>query len=259
MNMPMHVNLNADMGESFGAWIMGNDNALLDVITAANIACGFHAGDPLTLRNVTRKAAAKGISIGAHPAFPDLVGFGRRRMDLSPAELEAALIYQIGALQAMAHAAGTRLIHVKPHGAMNNMAAANLDMARIIAKTVAAIDPSLLLLAPAASQMIIAAQEIGLPVVEEIFADRAYQDDGQLVPRSHPDAMVHGAAASLLHVQRMLEERALVSLSGKRIPINPGSICVHGDGPDAVATAHALRSGLEAAGWHIVPLDKLSL
>lgn len=255
--MSQTINLNADLGESFGAWSMGADEALLDVVASANVACGFHAGDPLMMRRTVAAAKARGVSVGAHPAFPDLQGFGRRRMDIPPAELEAMLIYQIGALQAMAAAEGTRISHVKPHGALNNMACADRALADCVARAVRIVDRQLILLAPAHSQLAIAGEHLGLPVVLEVFADRAYLDDGQLVPRSQPGAMIHGAEAALAHVQRMLEEQAIVSLSGKRLSTRVQSICVHGDNGDAVASATHIRRGLEAAGYTIAPLDRL--
>ena len=255
--MAKKLNLNSDLGESFGAWKMAGDDAMLRIVNSANVACGYHAGDPLVMIKTAGLAKDHGVSIGAHPSFPDLQGFGRRRMDVPAAELEAMLIYQIGALEACAQAQGTKVTHVKPHGALSNIACADRKVADAVARAVHRLDPSLILLAPAASQMAIAGKEIGLPVVEEIFADRAYLDDGNLVPRSRPDAMVHGAEASLAHVMRMVEESALISVTGKRIPVNPQSICVHGDNADAVATAQALRDGLEKAGYSLVTIPEL--
>ena len=255
--MATRLNLNSDLGESFGAWEMGSDEAMLGIVNSANVACGFHAGDPLVMLNTVELAKARGVSIGAHPAFPDLQGFGRRRMEIPAAELEAMLIYQIGALQACAIAQGVRVTHVKPHGALSNIACAERKVADAVARAVYRLDPSLILLAPAASQMIAAGREQGLPVVEEIFADRAYMDDGNLVPRSQPGAMVHGAEASLLHVMRMVEENALISINGKRIPVNPQSICVHGDNADAVVTAKAIREGLQKAGYQMATIPDL--
>jgi UPF0271 protein len=248
------INLNADLGESFGAWTMGADAELLAIVGAANIACGFHAGDPLVMRDTLRLAKVHGVSVGAHPSYPDLQGFGRRRMQIAPAELEAMLIYQIGALAGLAAAEGLRLGHVKPHGALNNAACADLALARTICRAIVAYDKKLILLAPALSQLAAAGQEAGLPVVEELFADRAYLDDGQLVPRSRPDAMIHGAEASLAHVRRMLDESAIVSVNGVRLSVRAGSVCVHGDNAAAVATSRALREGLQAAGYRIAPL-----
>ncbi len=251
------LNLNADLGESFGAWKMGSDGAMLGIVNSANVACGYHAGDPLVMLKTVALARDNGVSVGAHPGFPDLQGFGRRRMDIPLDELEAMVICQIGALDACARVQGARVTHVKPHGALSNMACAERKVADVIAHAVHRLDPSLILLAPAASQLILAGRARGLPIVEEIFADRAYLDDGNLVPRSQPGAMIHGAEASLEHVMRMVEERALISISGKRIPVNPQSICVHGDNAEAVETARALREGLEKAGYKMVGIPEL--
>jgi UPF0271 protein len=256
--MNKRINLNADLGESFGAWSMGTDEELLNIVSSANVACGFHAGDPLVMRRTLRLAKTRGVEVGAHVAYPDLQGFGRRPMQIPAEELEAMLIYQIGALAGLAAAEGLRVAHVKPHGALNNTACADLDLARTVCRAVAAFDRRLILLAPALSQLTVAGREAGLPVVEEFFADRAYLDDGQLVPRSRPDALIHGAEVSLAHVRRMLEEDAIVSISGKRLPARAGSICVHGDNTEAVATARRLRMGLTEAGCEILPLSALS-
>ena len=255
--MAMLLNLNSDLGESFGAWEMAGDEPMLGIVNSANVACGYHAGDPLVMMRTLALAGKNGVSVGAHPGFPDLQGFGRRRMDIPAAELEAMLIYQIGALDACARAQGLRVTHVKPHGALSNIACADRKVADVVARAVHRLDPTLILLAPAASQMVLAGREQGLPVIEEIFADRAYLDDGNLVPRSQPGAMIHGAEASLAHVMRMVEEQALVSINGKRIPVEPQSICVHGDNAEAVATAQALRAGLTRAGYRLATLPEL--
>lgn len=255
--MSKPINLNADLGESFGAWTMGEDDALLDIVASANIACGFHAGDPLVMRRTLRLARERGVGIGAHVAYPDLQGFGRRRMEMTPDELEAAVLYQIGALAGLAAAEGLRVTHVKPHGALNNAACTDPDLARTLCRAIAALDRSLILLAPALSKLSEAGREAGLPGVEEIFADRAYLDDGQLVPRSQAGALIHGAEASLAHVRRILEEGALVSVSGKRLPVRAGSVCVHGDNQEAVATARRLREGLVEMGYAIASLPTL--
>ena len=255
--MNRRLNLNADLGESFGPWEMGSDAEMLGIVGSANVACGYHAGDPLVMTSTAALALKHGVSVGAHPGYPDLQGFGRRRMDIPLPELEAMLIYQIGALEACAQTQGLRVTHVKPHGALSNLACAERKIAEAIARAVHRLDPTLILLAPAASQLIHAGRDQGLPVVEEIFADRAYLDDGNLVPRSQPGAMIHGAEASLAHVMRMVEEQALISINGKRIPVKPQSICVHGDGPDAVATACAIRTGLQAAGFDMVTIPQL--
>ncbi len=256
--MQQKINLNADLGESFGAWQMGNDPEMLRVVGSANLACGFHGGDPLVMRQTLRRAREHGVSVGAHPSYPDLQGFGRRRMAMAPDELEAAILYQIAALDGMAKAEGTRVSHVKPHGALNNAACADRALADTVVRAIRAYDPAMILLAPALSELCAAGRAAGLPVVEEVFADRAYLDDGQLVPRSRPDAMIHGAEASYAHVRRMLDEQAIVSVSGKRLPCRIGSICVHGDGPEAVATARYLRQLLEADGRSLVALPALA-
>jgi 5-oxoprolinase (ATP-hydrolysing) subunit A len=252
------INLNADLGESFGAWSMGRDGEMLQLVASANVACGFHAGDPLVMRQTVATARRHGVSIGAHPSFPDLQGFGRRRIDMAPAELEAMVVYQIGALQGIAAAEQHCVTHVKPHGALNNLACEDIELARCIARAVHAAGPQLILLAPALSALVRAGREAGLAVVEEIFADRQYTDEGHLVPRSHPQAMVHGAEASVRHVMAMLDGAALVSIHGKRLPCAAGSICVHGDSADAVATAQALRAALLAANYALVPLPGLA-
>ena len=256
--MTARLNLNADLGESFGPWVMGRDDAMLRIVNSANVACGYHAGDPMVMINTVGLAKAHGVSVGAHPGFPDLQGFGRRRMDIPLPELEALLIYQIGALDACARAQGMRVTHIKPHGALSNIACAERKIADAIARAIYCLDPTLVLLAPAASQLIAAGRDKGLPVVEEIFADRAYLDDGNLVPRSQPGAMVHGAEASLQHVMSMVEESALISINGKRIPVKPQSICVHGDNADAVATAQAIRDGLLNAGFGLTGIPDLA-
>jgi len=255
--MSIKINLNADLGESFGPWVMGNDGEMLRLVGSANVACGFHGGDPLVMRQTLRLARECGVSVGAHPSYPDLQGFGRRRMAMAPAELQAAILYQIAALDGMARVEGLRVTHIKPHGALNNAACEDRALADTVAQAIRAYDPTLILLAPALSQLCAAGAAAGLPVVEEIFADRAYLDDGQLVPRSRPDAMIHGAAASYAHVRRMLEEGAIVSVTGKRLPCRIGSICVHGDGAEAVATAAHLKERLAADGYRLVGLPDL--
>lgn len=251
------LNLNADLGESFGAWRMGADEALLDVVNSANVACGFHAGDPLVMRRTVAAAAKRGVSLGAHPSFPDLQGFGRRRMDIAPAELEAMVIYQVGALDAMARAEGTCVTHVKPHGALNNMACEDPVLAGSVARAVHALDPGLILLAPALSCLAEAGRAMGLPVVDEVFADRAYADDGSLAPRSTPGAVLHGAQACVNHVLAMLRSSALNTVGGLQLPVRVQSICVHGDNADAVATARAVQQALLDAGYRFGTLPAL--
>jgi UPF0271 protein len=253
----MDINLNADLGESFGAWRMGDDRALLGIVGSANLACGFHGGDPLVMTEAVRLAGEAGVSLGAHPSFPDLQGFGRRAMQLSPRELAAVVTYQVGALMGIAQAQGQQVSHVKPHGAMNNMACEDAAMAATIAGAVKAIDPRLILMAPALSQLAAAGRAAGLRVADEVFADRAYSEDGNLVPRSMPGAVLHGSADCLAHVLRMLERGGIVTLTGQLLPCDFHSICVHGDSPHAVATAAAVRDGLVAAGHRLRTLPEL--
>ena len=254
----MRINLNADLGEGYGPWTMGDDAAMLDIVASANIACGGHAGDPDVMRRTLRLARKRGVSIGAHPSYPDLQGFGRRTMSLSAAELENQVAAQVGALSAIAALEAARVTHVKPHGALNNLACADRSVADTICRAVRAIDPALIMLAPAASQLVAAGRAAGLAVIEEIFADRAYLPDGQLVPRSRPDAMIHGAEASLAHVLAMLEAGALIAVDGTRIATPIGSICVHGDSPGAVAVARHLREQLAARGHQLLPLPEIA-
>lgn len=256
MTAPL-VNLNADLGEGFGAWKMGDDSALLQIINSANVACGFHAGDPAIMRYTVREAFARGVSVGAHPSFPDLQGFGRRAMVMSPSDLEASLLYQIGALQAMASAEGGRVTHVKPHGALNNMASVDATIAETVVRAMQGLHAGLILLAPAQSALSRAAEMAGVPVCYEIFADRAYLDDGQLMPRAQPGAVLHEAQACVAHVLRMLQEKAIVTATGLCLPTRIDSICVHGDGPDAVATARLIRHALTSEGYGLVPLDRV--
>lgn len=256
--MSKTLNLNADLGESFGAWQMGRDSRMLALVNSANVACGFHAGDPAVMRQTAALAARHGVSVGAHPSFPDLQGFGRRRMDIAEPELEAMLIYQIGALAALARVEGTRVTHVKPHGALNNMACVDAGLARCVARAVRTIDPTLILLAPVLSQLAAAGEDAGLAVIGEIFADRAYAEDGTLLPRSRPGAVLHGANECVEHVMRIVETGALHCADGTRLPVRVQSICVHGDNPQAVSAAQAVGDALRSAGWQLVTLPELT-
>jgi UPF0271 protein len=254
----MRINLNADLGEGYGPWKMGDDAAMLDIVASANVACGGHAGDAETMRRTLRLAKERGVSVGAHPSYPDLQGFGRRAMALSAAELESQVAGQVGALAGVAALENIRVTHVKPHGALNNLACVDRSVADTICRAVVAIDRTLILLAPAASELVAAGRAAGLLVVEEIFADRAYLPDGQLVPRSRPDAMIHGADACLAHVLAMLDAGALIAVDGTRIATPIGSICVHGDNPGAVAVARHLREQLAARGHQVLPLPDIA-
>ncbi len=244
----MKINLNADMGEGFGPWPMGDDAGLLGIVGAANIACGFHAGDPMTMRATVRAAKAAGVDIGAHPGFPDLQGFGRREMRLSTAEVEALVIVQTGAMLGVAAAEGARVVHVKPHGALNNMACRDDALADAIARAVAAVDPALILLAPATSALFRAGERAGLRTAAEIFADRTYAETGELTPRSQPHAMIHDPADSVAQILRFLRAGGITAPSGAVLPTPLHSVCVHGDGPNAAAIAATVRDGLTAAG-----------
>ncbi|MGC6484967.1 MAG: LamB/YcsF family protein [Candidatus Puniceispirillales bacterium] len=252
-------NLNADMAEGYGPWTMGDDEGLLDIIQTANIACGFHAGDANIMARVMAAAHDKGVSIGAHPGFQDLHGFGRRQLRLSMAEIENLIAYQLGAALAMADLVGAQVTHVKPHGALNNMAAVDTEMAGAIARAIKAVDPQQIMLAPVLSAMVTAGQDAGLIVVEEVFADRAYMPDGQLAPRSRPDAMIHDPEKALTHCLRMLMEGEILTLDGSRLKTSGRSICVHGDEPSALAMAGFIRKGLEAEGLSPAPLPDLAV
>ena len=255
--MTHEVNLNSDLGESFGPWKMGSDGEMLAIVRSANVACGFHASDPMVMAETAQLAVKNGVSIGAHPGFPDLQGFGRRVMRFSNAEIEKMIAYQIGALVGVAATVGGKVTHVKPHGMMSNMAAEDESMATAIARATKAIDPGLIFLAQANTELSKAGRKAGLCVAEEVFADRTYTDAGLLTPRREPNAMIHDTAQAVEHVKRMIAEQALFSLSGKRIPCHVDSICVHGDERTAVATARGVRAGLEASQIRIVTLPEL--
>lgn len=243
------IDLNCDMGEGFGAWAMGDDRAMLGIVTSANIACGFHAGDPSIMAETARMARERNVRIGAHPGFDDRAGFGRRaiRGD-SPAEIERMVAYQIGALQACAALSGHRVTHVKPHGALYNMAAVEPDLAQAIARAVKAVDPALAFVVPPLSEMDKAGAALGLRVLREAFADRTYEDDGTLTPRRIPGSVIHVPELAAERVVRMVLDGAVTSRHGTRLPITADTICVHGDTPTAVAMAAAVRRALEEAG-----------
>lgn len=253
------INLNADMGEGFGAYDIGDDDAILKIVRSANIACGFHAGDPMTMHRLVTRATEEGVSIGAHPGFNDLWGFGRRRIDMDPRDVEYMVAYQIGALQAMAAYANAKVTHVKPHGALNNMAAESADLALAIGRAVKTVDRNLIYVALAGSEMDKAAEKLGLPVAREGFCDRLYEDDGNLTSRKIPGAVIKDPEAAKRNVVSMVLNEEIISRSGKRIPRRVDTLCVHGDEPTAVALARAVREGLEAAGAKVVPLPEMGL
>ena len=242
------IDLNSDLGESFGRWTLGDDATLMASISSCNVACGFHAGDPEVMRRTVRLARDNGVAIGAHPGLPDLVGFGRRPMIVTPAEVEAFVLYQIGALEAIARADGVKLQHVKPHGALYNMAIRDRALADAIARAVSAFDRSLLLFGLPGTELLRAGESSGLPIAAEGFADRAYEPDGSLTPRSHPDAVIHDPAIVVARAVRMAREGAVIARNGEEIPMRVATICTHGDTPGSHELARRLREGLEGAG-----------
>ncbi|AWM86142.1 LamB/YcsF family protein [Microvirga sp. 17 mud 1-3] len=252
------IDLNCDMGEGFGPWPMGDDAAMLDIVSSANIACGFHAGDPNIMFRTAETARRNGVAIGAHPGFNDLPGFGRRtiRGD-SPAEIERMVAYQIGALQAVATLAGHRVTYVKAHGALNNMANEDEDLAMAIARAVKGVDPGLVNVCMPGLLMEKASERLGVPVAREFFADRTYEDNGTLTSRKKPGSVLHDAEAAAERVLRTLQDGAVTSVSGRRIPVAIDTICVHGDEPSAVAMARTIRAKLEANGITVAPFTRI--
>ena len=242
------VDLNADLAEGFGVWELGDDDAMLDLVTSANLACGFHAGNPVGLAATCRAAAKRGVRIGAQVGYFDLAGFGRRRIDVEPDELTADVIYQIGAMQALARAAGTALGYVKPHGALYNTIVSDRSQARAVAEAVQAVDPGLPVLGLSGSVFFEEAGRRGLRTVAEAFADRSYQPDGQLVPRRQPGAVLHDAERIAERVLAMVQTGTVTACDGTVIDVEVESVCVHGDSPGAVQIATAVRDRLVAAG-----------
>jgi UPF0271 protein len=250
----LRIDLNADVGESFGVYALGQDEALVANVTSVNVACGFHAGDPSVMRRTVRLAVASGAAIGAHPGFPDLQGFGRREVTMAPSEVEDLVLYQIAALAGVAAAEGGRLSHVKPHGALYNMAARDPALAAAVVAAVAALDPALRIVAPPASALSAAAAGRGLATAAEAFADRAYRPDGSLVPRTEAGAVGHDAGAVSARALRLVEAGEVVAIDGSVLALRPDTICVHGDTPRAAALAAELRRRLTAAGVRVAPL-----
>jgi 5-oxoprolinase (ATP-hydrolysing) subunit A len=250
----MNIDLNCDMGEGFGPWSMGDDAAMLDIVTSANVACGWHAGDPGIMFRTAERALAKGVALGAHPGFGDLWGFGRRVIrDDTPADIERMMAYQIGALQAVAALAGHRVTFVKVHGALNNMANQEDDLALAIARAIRAVDRSLVHVCMPGLAMERASQQVGLASVREVFADRTYEDNGHLTSRQRPGAVLHDPDAVAQRVLRMVQDQAITTVTGRRIPVAIDTVCVHGDEPTAVEAARRIRSTLEANGVTLAP------
>ena len=251
------VDLNCDMGESFGAWRMGNDTALMDYVSSVNIACGFHAGDATIIRKTVETAIAKNVAVGAHPSFPDLQGFGRREIKMAAAEVFDIVLYQVAALKGICEASGGRLHHVKPHGALYNQAAREKDLAAAIAEAVKAIDANLIFYGLSNSFLISEAERIGLKTASEVFADRTYQPDGTLTPRSEPNALIETVEKSSEQVLKMITAQIVTATSGETISIKADTICIHGDGAYALEFAREVRRNLEENGILIRAINKI--
>lgn len=253
----MKVDLNCDLGESFGRYTLGLDDEVIKYITSANIACGFHASDPCVMASTIKKVIDKGVSPGAHPGYPDLLGFGRRNMDAKPDEVHDYIIYQIGALDAFAKANGSELVHVKPHGALYNSAAKNTALAEAICHAIYEYNKDLILLCPSGSQMAVSAKKIGIRHANEVFADRGYQDDGSLVPRNMEGAFITDEDEAVSRIIKMVKKGTVVTNSGKEIDIKADSICLHGDGAKAVEFAKKIREALLNEGIELAPLNNI--
>lgn len=244
----MTIDLNSDVGESFGNWTFGDDARIIRSVSSVNVACGFHAGDPVGIRSTCAAAAAADVTVGAHPGYRDLAGFGRRFLDVEPNELTDDVIYQLGALQALAAVAGTRVRYVKPHGALYNTIAVHEQQAKAVVRALLEVDDSLPLLVLPGTVIEAEARSAGLRTVIEVFADRAYTPEGSLVPRREPGAVLHDESDVVAHVLRMATDGEVLAIDGSRIRVDAESICVHGDTPGAVAMAAAVRGALETAG-----------
>lgn len=251
------VDLNSDLGESFGAYKIGMDDRILSLVSSANVACGYHAGDPVVMEKTARLCAANSVSLGAHPGFPDLQGFGRRNLSLSPEEVRTMILYQIGAMDAFCKSVGIRMQHVKPHGALYNMAAKDQKLAEAICRGIYEYDPQLILLGLAGSRMLSEAKKIGLPFAAEVFADRAYEDDGSLVARSKQGAMIHDENEAVRRVVGMIKNGTVESINGKTIELCPDSVCVHGDSEKALLFVQKIREALKEEGIKIAPLKEV--
>lgn len=252
----MRVDLNCDFGESFGIYRLGEEKEILQYVTSVNIACGFHAGDPLVMRKTVQMALEQNVAIGAHPGFPDLLGFGRRNIAVTPDEAYAYVVYQVGALSAFVKAEGGTLTHVKPHGALYNMAAKDAVLAEAIAKAVYDVDPALILYGLAGSELILAGKKFGLRTANEVFADRTYQDDGSLTPRSDPRALIVDEQEAVQQVLMMVKEKRVRSLQGVDVPIEAETVCIHGDGKKAVLFARHLYEALQKEGITVCSITR---
>lgn len=255
----LYVDLNTDTGESFGRWTLGDDDLLLSSVTSANVACGMHAGDPVVMDRVCKTCAEKGVSIGAHPSYPDLQGFGRREMRMTPSEIESLVIYQVGALRAFAHSVGKPLTHVKPHGSLYNMASSDETIAMAVARGVARCTipkESLILVGLAGSLSLQAAEKLGIPYAAEAFCDRGYRSDGSLIHRNEPGAVLHDVSEIANRAVSMVTENAVLCDDGKVLSLRADTLCIHSDTPGAVDIARAVRDALEEAGVRVIPLTQ---
>lgn len=251
------VDLNCDLGESFGSYTIGNDDQVIPLITSANVACGYHASDPVVMDQTLSMAKEAGIRIGAHPGFPDLMGFGRRNLSVSPTEAKAYVLYQLGALDAFCRVHGMKMQHVKPHGAFYNMAAKDYELSRAICEGIREFDPQLIVLALSGGELARAAEDMGLRTALEVFADRAYEEDGSLVNRRREGAMITDEDQAVARVVRMVKEKKVTAVTGKDIPIQADSVCVHGDGAKALAFVEKIRRALTEEGVEICALDRI--
>jgi len=249
--MTPHIDLNCDMGEGYGAWRMGQDDALLDLVTSANIACGFHAGDPSIMGRTVKAALSRGVSLGAHPSLPDLQGFGRRVMTIIPDEAYGLVLYQIGALDAFVRAAGGKLHHIKPHGALYNMAAKDAALADAVARAARDFDPGLILVGLSGGELLRAGRALGLVCASEVFADRGYEPGGSLTPRGTTGAMIEDEDIAVSRVLRMIREGLVRSRTGEDVEIQADTVCIHGDQPKALAFARRLRGALTEEGIEV--------
>ena len=251
------VDLNSDLGESFGAYTIGMDEGVIPLVSSANVACGFHAGDPSVMSHTVALCKANGVSVGAHPGFPDLQGFGRRNMNMSPADVKAMMIYQVGALDAFCKSQDVPLRHVKPHGALYNMAAKDEALARAICEAVYEYDKKLILMGLSGSKMLTEAEKLGLPYAAEVFADRAYEDDGSLVARGKPGAMITDEDEAVERLVGMIKDKRVKSVNGNWIELCPHSVCVHGDSEKALLFVKKIRDALTSENIEIRPLSEI--
>jgi UPF0271 protein len=251
------VDLNSDLGESFGRYTLGMDEQIIPLITSANVACGYHASDPVVMDKTIRLAKQAGIRVGAHPGFPDLMGFGRRNMNVTPAEAKAYTLYQLGALGGFCKANGLAMQHVKPHGALYNMAAKDYALSKAICEAIASYDDSLIVMALCGGQLLQAAKDLGLRAASEVFADRGYEEDGTLVDRRKEGAMITDEDEAIARVVRMVKEGKVTAVTGKDIEIQADSVCVHGDGAKALAFVEKIREALTREGIELCPLEQI--